>query len=215
MKRHIAFLSAAILFLCSSAVTAFADDTPNYKVEVDRISDGEVVLVGENGIYSSADELAKLTSITLTITVDPSAVNAAGSFVIEAGSTQTYSCWSLEESADIVFTEIAEDSNIYTANVTGISIPSGSTSVKIKFLQEGGNDVSLTGVTLNGAGKPKEVVVDPASSEASSQEDTLSSESSSSNKPADSSNKPTGAGVGLVLAGTALAAAMIVSSKKK
>ena len=212
MKRHIAFLSAAILFLCSSVVTAFADETPNYKVEVDRISDGEVVLVGENGIYSSADELAKLTSITLTITVDPTSVNAAGSFVIEAGDTQTYS-WSLEESADIVFTEIAEDSNIYTANVTGISIPSESTSVKIKFLC--GNSVSLTGVTLNGAGKPKEVVVDPASSKASSEEDTSSSESSSSNKPADSSNKPTGAGVGLVLAGTALAAAMIVSSKKK
>lgn len=212
MKKTIAFLSAAILFLCSSAVTAFADETPNYKVEVDRISDGEVVLVGENGIYSSADELAKLTSITLTITVDPTSVNAAGSFVIEAGSTQTYS-WSLEESADIVFTEIAEDSNIYTANVTGISISSGSTSVKIKFLC--GNGISLTGVTLNGAGKPKEVVVNPASSEASSQEEISSSESSSSNKPADSSNKPTGAGVGLVLAGTALAAAMIVSSKKK
>ena len=214
MKKTIAFLSAAILFLCSSAVTAFAEETPNYKVEVDRISDGEVVLVGENGIYSSADELAKLTSITLTITVDPNSVNASGSFVIEAGSTQTYS-WSLEESSDIVFTEIAEDSNIYTADVTGISIPSECKSVRIKFLQDGGNGVSLTGVTLNGAGKPKEVVVDPASSEASSQEEISSSESSSSNKPADSSNKPTGAGVGLVLAGTALAAAMIVSSKKK
>ena len=229
MKRKIFACISALALAAMASVNAFA-----YTIKPNKQSN-EIVLVGENGIYSSASELSDLTEIKLTASTDHEPSALSGSFkVVCDDETQTFN-WTVETGSEAVFK--MNDDSMYEAVVESVEIPEKCTEIKLVFENSNEKTLDLVGVELIGIDEPKKPeITTPSSSEVvseepSSSETPSSSESESSSEiiesssqtetstdsvkdENDSSNKPTGVGTGLALAGIAVAAAAVVSLKK-
>ena len=227
-KKIFAFIAAGTLAAMAS-VNAFA-----YTVKPNKQSN-EIVLVGENGIYSSASELSGLTEIKLTASTDHEPSALSGSFkVVCDDAAQTFK-WTAETGDNVVFK--MNDDSMYEAVVESVEIPEKCTEITLVYENDNEKTLDLVGVELVGIDEPKKPeITTPSSSEVvseepSSSETPSSSESESSSEiiesssqtetstdsvkdENDSSNKPTGVGTGLALAGIAVAAAAVVSLKK-
>ena len=230
MKKKIFACVSAFAMAAMASVTAFA-----YSVKPNKQSN-EIVIVGENGIYSSASELSGLTEIKLTASTDHEYSDLSGCFkVICDDETQKFN-WTLDNGDDVVF-KINDDS-MYEAVIEGIKIPEKCNNVILVFENGNENTLDLVGVELVGVDEPKKTEPkEPSDSDVSSETSSsdVSSESSSEMESSseitesssqtetssdrvrdenDNSNKSTGVGAGLAFAGIAIAAAAVVSLKK-
>lgn len=232
MKKRIFACISALAVAAMASVNAFA-----YTVKPNKQSN-EIVLVGENGIYSSASELSGLTEIKLTASTDHDPSALSGSFkVVCDDAAQTFK-WTAESGDNVVF-KINDDS-MYEAVVESVEIPEKCTEIKLVFENDNEKTLDLVGVELVGIDEPKKPeIATPSSSDVVSEEPSSveKSEIESSSEPKssseitasssqtetssdsvkdenDSSNKPTGVGTGLALASIAIAAAAVVSLKK-
>ncbi len=230
MKKRIFACISALAVAAMASVNAFA-----YTIKPNKQSN-EIVLVGENGIYSSASELSDLTEIKLTASTDHDPSALSGSFkVVCDDAAQTFK-WTAENGDNVVF-KMNDDSSMYEAVIEGIKIPEKCTEITLIYENDNETTLDLVGVELIGIDEPKKpeittpsssevVSEEPSSVETPSSSETESSseiiESSSQTETSsdsvkdenDSSNKPTGVGTGLALAGIAIAAAAVVSLKK-
>ena len=235
MKKKIIACAASFAVAAAACVTAFAD--PLYVIPSDKVSDGNMTLAGENGIYYSASELSGLTYIKLTASSDSESPELlSGSFkVICDGDTRVFN-WTVETGDGIVFT-YDETSFMYEAVIEEVDIPSDSSTVELVFENDSDEKLNIVGIELGGVDEPKIPELEEPSSSDESSEPESSSEIESSSEPEssseivesssqtetssgstqnenDNSNKPTGVGTGLALAGIAIASAAVVSLKK-